>query len=100
AQRLRATQNVGGRTAHQEVEVWGLAACDRTVLTDSFATIRGHRDPKGAYFDPAPQALGVHRGPGHGRDHTGRMAGAADGRVRQLCPELQEIETIFRDAAD
>lgn len=100
AQRLRATQRVDGRTAHQEVEVWGLAACDRTVLSDSFATIRAHRDPKEAYFDPAAEALGVHRGPGHGREHIGRMAGAAYGRVRQLCPELQEIETIFRDAAD
>jgi len=100
AQRLRATQNVDGRTAHQEVEVWGLAACDRTVLTDSFATIRAHRDPKEAFFDPAAESLGVHRGPGHGREHIGRLAGSMYSRVRQRCPELQEIEEIFREAAD
>ncbi|GAA1287688.1 hypothetical protein CIK81_05045 [Brachybacterium sp. JB7] len=100
AQRLRATQNVDGRTAHQEVEVWGLAACGRTVLTDSFATIRAHRDPKEAFFDPAAESLGVHRGPGHGREHIGRLAGSMYSRVRQRCPELQEIEEIFREAAD
>jgi len=99
SQRIRTVQSVDGRTAHQEIEVWGLAACDRTVLADSWATIRAHRDPKEAYFDPVAKSLGVHLGPGRGREHIGRLAGADYGRVRQRCPELQEIETIFQVAA-
>lgn len=99
SEQVRAAQNVDGRTAHQEVEVWGLAACDRAVLADSWGTIRAHRDPKEAYFDPVAKALGVHRGPGRGREHIGRLAGADYGRVRQRCPELQEIEAIFQETA-
>ncbi|WP_157773321.1 hypothetical protein [Brachybacterium vulturis] len=99
SERVRARQRVDGRTAHQEVEVWGLAGCDRELLADPWASIRAHRDPKEAYFDGVAEALGVHRGPGRGREHIGRLAGASYGRVRQLCPELQEIETIFLDAA-
>ncbi|WP_106506474.1 hypothetical protein [Brachybacterium timonense] len=99
SERIRSAQHVDGRTAHQELEVWGLAGCDRSLLSDSWATVRAHRDPKEAYFDPVAEAMGVHRGPGRGREHIGRLAGAAYSRVRQLCPELQEVETIFLRAA-
>lgn len=96
ATKVRASQRVDGRTAHQEVEVWGIAGCGHDLLTTPWEDIRAHRDPKEAFFDPLAKALGVHRGPGHGREHIGRMAGQNYGRVRQLCPELQEIEQIMR----
>lgn len=99
AERIRETQHVDGRTAHQEIEVWGLAACDLSLLSDSWSTVRAHRDPKEAYFDPVAEAMEVHRGPGRGREHIGRLAGAGYSRVRQRCPELQEIEKIFLRAA-
>lgn len=99
SERIRRTQHVDGRTAHQEIEVWGLAGCDRSLLADPWANVRAHRDPKKTYFDPVAEALGVHRGPGRGREHIGRLAGSDYGRVRRLCPELQEIEEIFLRAA-
>lgn len=95
----RPSQRVDGRTAHQEIEVWGIAGSDLSLVPDSWETVRAHRDPKEAYFRPLAEAMNVHLGPGAGREHIGRLAGDQYARVRQLCPELQEIEAILLDAA-
>lgn len=93
---LRMHQSVNGRTAHQEIEVWGLAACPTDVLTAPWSAIREDPHPKERYFRPTADKMGIQRGAGAGREHLGRQAGAQYSRVRQLCPELQEIEDIFR----
>lgn len=99
ARMVRAGQSVEGRTAHQEVEVWGLAGCPSGTVSGEWRDVRAHRDPKEAYFVPAAESLSVHRGPGGGREHIGRLAGESYSRVRQLCPELREIEEILQSAS-
>lgn len=78
--------------AHQEIEVWALAAHElpsqwnwRAVVADS--------DPKERYFKPLANQSGIAKNESGGLYMAmSRPIAANYPRIRQLCPELAELE--------
>jgi hypothetical protein len=95
AERLPADRHFFAEHAWQEVEVWALAGCDD--LPGEWRTIRSERDPKEVYFNSYVQRRGLQNEPGNGRRTLGREAGNRYARVRQLCPELGELEVRINE---
>jgi hypothetical protein len=80
--------------AHQEVEVWLLAGQDDLPSEWDWTDVRAERQAKERYYDPYVEQKTLTNSPGGGRKPLGQVAGAnyAD-RVRQLCDEVQVLET-------
>ncbi len=84
-----------GVLAWQEVEVWALALF-RGGLSDSWAAIRGHCDPKEAYWDPFVKAKGWLGEVGKGRKKAMRNLGLEWSGLLQVCPEIAELRDRIR----
>lgn len=81
--------------AHQEVEVWLLAGHD--LPSDwSWSRVRQHPNPKEVYYQPFAQEAGAFQGPGRGRKRLGEAAARRYDRIRQLCAEIQDLETRLK----
>lgn len=83
--------------AHQEMEVWLLAGCQDLPKDWSWNVVREEPDPKEKYFEPYAEGRGVLDGPGQGRQRLGVEAAKQYGRIRQLCPEIKELEERIGD---
>jgi len=77
---------------HQEVEVWLLAGHD-TPADWTWEDVRAHPDPKEVYYQPFARERGAFDGPGRGRKRLGEAAARRYDRIRQLCDEVQGLET-------
>jgi hypothetical protein len=99
AERLSAGRLLVADQACEEVEVWLLAGHDLPSGL-AWASVRAHRDPKEAYYNPFARARGVFDAPAEGRRILGREAVARYDRIRQLCPELdalhRRVEALVR----
>lgn len=78
--------------AWQEIETWLLAGVDLPA-TWNWPTVRHEPDVKERYFLPYVQQRGLQNELSQGRKTLGKEAASRYGRVRQLCPELAELET-------
>ncbi len=78
--------------AWQEVETWLLAGMDLTTAW-SWPDIRQEPDVKERYFLPYVQQRGLQNELSQGRKTLAKEAAGRYGRIRQLCPELAELET-------
>jgi len=81
--------------AWQEIEVWLLAGCrDFTngIKDDWRSQVRQDRNPKEQYYTPFAEQRGVLSHLEQGRKTLGEEAGKNYRRVRQLCPEVQDLE--------
>lgn len=89
----RDQQHLIGVQAHQEVEVWLLAAQDDVPPEWSWQSVRAEPHAKERYFQPyvSTQDLNPPLVAG-GRRELGEAVGSNYVRVRQLCDEVQELE--------
>jgi hypothetical protein len=78
--------------AWQEMEVWVLAGFSDLPTKWNWKAIRDDRDPKEAYFYPFAEIRGVLNSPAQGRSPLAQEAARKYDRIRQLCPELQDLE--------
>lgn len=76
--------------AVEESEVWMLAL-NPDLLDASWQTIRAECDPKELYAEPFLAKLGSN-GPGGGRKRAMRALAGNWPRLKQLCPELAELQ--------
>lgn len=84
--------------AIEELEVWLLAGFD----VPGWQEIRGHCDPKEAFFEPFSNGRGVFEKPAEGRADLMADAVRRYRRIRHLCPEIQVLEqrilTLFENS--
>jgi hypothetical protein len=78
--------------AHQEMEVWVLAGFSDLPTKWNWKSIRDERDPKEAYFYPFAEIRCVFNSPAEGRSTLAQESAKKYDRIRQLCPELQDLE--------
>lgn len=78
--------------AHQEVEVWGLAALDDLPSDWSWQELRSNRDPKEAYFDVYIKSNNIIDDVGKGRKAIGAKVSAGYQKIKSRCPEVKELE--------
>lgn len=81
--------------AWQEVEVWVLAAHDAEKAFP-WADVRAERDPKERYFAPLAEYRKLLDEPGQGRKTLAKEAAGRFSRIRQLCPEVADLEQRIR----
>ena len=83
-----------GENAWQEIEVWVLAGCPDFTSPgkDWKKDIRGDLHPKETFYLPYARQRGLLGHLEQGRQKLGQEAGANYKRVRQLCPELGELQ--------
>jgi hypothetical protein len=94
---LRTDQQLLGEQAHQEIEVWLLAAQDDLPNDWSWTNVRAEPDPKEFYYDPYAEEKGIaDRNPAGGRELLGRAIPGNYPRVRQLCEEVATLEDRVR----
>ena len=77
--------------AWQEIEVWVLAG-HRLSSNWSWSAIRAEIDPKELYFEPLARQKGLLQEPGEGRKTLALEAAKQYPRIRNLCPEIAELE--------
>ena len=83
--------------AWQEVEVWALAGVDwRLKPRWTWEAIRNERDAKEHYFEPIAKSRDLLNSPGRGRRVLGAEAARNYTKVRQNCPEVQNLEDRIR----
>jgi hypothetical protein len=83
--------------AEQELEVWALAGMRDLPGDWRWADLRAHRDPKESYFRPYIESRGLQNTLGSGRKQLGEEAARNYDRVKQLCPEVAELERRIRE---
>ncbi len=89
--KLRTGRAFLAENAWQELEVWVLAGHD--FLADwQWSEIREEIDPKERYFVPLVVSRGLQDTPGEGRKTLAEEASGRYSRIRQLCPEVGELE--------
>ena len=87
--------------AWQEIEVWASAGIDWKLKPAwLWDTIRNERDPKEHFFEPIVQARGLLGSPGRGRATLGEEAARNYAKVRQNCPEIQDLESRIKQWLD
>ena len=87
-----------GENAWQELEVWLLAG-HKLPPDWSWETIRKHREPKEAYYEPFAIQKKVSGGPGGGRKVLGLEAARSyAGRIRRLCHEVKSLEVRISES--
>lgn len=90
---LRGAQHFLGGQAHQEVEVWLLAAHDDLPSDWNWSDVRAEPNAKESYYRPYATQKGVgNEEPANGREPLGRDIPGNYSRVQQLCDEVQELE--------
>jgi hypothetical protein len=94
--RVKAEKNcvLMGENAWQEIEVWVLAGCSGFTKSaaDWKKTVRTEPHPKDIFYLPYARERGLLGHLEQGRQKLGQEAGANYKRVRQLCPELRELQ--------
>ncbi|MCH7687053.1 MAG: hypothetical protein IH899_10300 [Planctomycetes bacterium] len=85
-----------GCLAVEELEVWALALHHRD-LNEDWETIRKHRDPKEAYFEPFARQKKWHTGPGKGRKSAMNILRQKWDRLKNRCPELNNLTQQVQD---
>jgi hypothetical protein len=83
---------VFGAQAWQEMEVWVLAGFGDLPKDWKWSEVQSERDPKEAYFYPYSEQRGVINNPSKGRNALGIEAAKNYDRIRQLCPEVRQLE--------
>ncbi len=78
--------------AWQEIEVWVLAGHDNLPPAWVWADIRAEVHPKERYFLPFAEQWGLLDEPGEGRKTLALEAAKRYARIKQLCPEVAELE--------
>jgi hypothetical protein len=97
-QLLRETQHLLGSQAHQEVEVWLLAAQNDLPAAWTWTDVRSDPDAKEVYFEPYANQNGFDGGDNAmGREVLGRSVSGNYTRVRQLCGEVENLEGRVAD---
>lgn len=81
--------------AQQEVEAWLLAG-HKLPRAWSWRAIREERDVKEHYYQPFAEQREVSARLGRGRKVLGEEAARNYNRVRQLCPEVAELDERIR----
>lgn len=95
---LRDTQDLLGSQAHQEVEVWLLAAQHDLPTAWNWSDVRSEPHAKEVYFQPYANQKGFDGGDNAmGREVLGRAVSGNYTRVRQLCAEVQNLEGRVAD---
>lgn len=90
---LRRAQRFLGGQAHQEVEVWLLAAHDDLPSDWNWSGVRSEPNAKETYYRPYAARKGVgNKNPANGREPLGQDIPSNYSRVRQLCDEVRELE--------
>lgn len=98
AAHLNSPRKFLAENAWQEIEVWAIAG-QPIPKGWNWVDVRGHRDPKEAYFDPLAAARNLQNEPGQGRTTLGKEAAKNYARVRTLCPEdVQQLENRLKQA--
>jgi hypothetical protein len=81
-----------GTSAWQEIEVWALAGFSDFPQNWSWPEIRQEPNPKEVYFEKYAAQRGKSLELGAGRKSLGAEAARKYDRIRQLCPELKDLE--------
>ena len=81
--------------AEQELEVWLLAGQDLPKEW-VWKEIRAERDPKEKYFVPFATQRGFVNQQDEGREILAKEAANRYDRLRQLCPEVADLEERIR----
>jgi hypothetical protein len=87
-----ARQNFLGESAWQEIEVWALAGLSDLPKSWLWADIRQEPNPKELYFETYAKRRGQSSELAGGRKSLGIESAKKYDRIRQLCPELQDLE--------
>lgn len=95
SQKLRENRVFLAENAWQELEVWVLAGHELPG-TWQWREIREEIDPKERYFMPLATERGLQNSPGEGRKILAEEASGRYSRIRQLCPEVGELEERVR----
>ncbi len=91
---LRSAQHFLGGQAHQEVEVWLLAAHDDLPRDWNWSDVRAEPNAKATYYWPYATRKGVgNKDPANGREPLGQAIPGNYSRVRQLCDEVRALES-------
>ena len=86
-------QNLVGSQAHQEVEVWLLAAQSDLPSEWGWTDVRREPQAKEVYFETYAKQNGFDtRDNAMGREVLGRAVSSKYIRVRQLCDEVEDLE--------
>jgi hypothetical protein len=94
---LRPPRLLLAEHAWQEIEVWALGGIDWKLKPSwSWNAIRNERDSKEHFFEPIAQARGLLGSPGRGREALGEEAARNYAKVRQNCPEVQDLESRIK----
>jgi hypothetical protein len=94
---LKGRQTLIAENAWHEVEVWLLAGHNLPAeWKSSWQRIRGEIDPKEKYYQPFARHRGVLFSPAEGRGILAQEAAKNHGRIRQRCPEVQNMENRIR----
>lgn len=78
--------------AWQEIEVWVLAGQTALPQEWNWKTIRAEINPKEIYFLPYARQRYLIDEPGEGRKILAQESARHYSRIRQLCPEIAELE--------
>lgn len=85
-----------GAEAWQEVEVWILAGMSDLPKEPAWWAVRAEVNPKETYFDPYARSRGHRDSPEGGRKALALEAAKHYHRIRQLCPEVRDLEDRVR----
>ena len=88
---LPSDKSFFAENAWQEIEVWVLAG-HKLPLEWNWQEIRNENNPKEIYFEPFAKQRNLTDEPGRGRKTLAQEAAKEYHRVRQLCPEMAELE--------
>lgn len=88
---LSADKQFLAENAWQEIEVWVLAGHSLPSTWD-WQTLRAEIHPKELYFLPFAEQRNLLNEPGQGRKTLAQEAAKQYGRIRQLCPEIKDLE--------
>ncbi len=90
-QKIRGDHAFFAENAWQELEVWVVAG--HNFLSGwQWREIRAEIDPKERFFAPLVVSRGLQDTPGEGRKILAEEAAGRYSRIRQLCPEVGELE--------
>lgn len=93
---LHPGKTFDGILAEQEVEIWALAGLKDLPKDWKWDDLRNEVDFKERFFLPYVEARGIAQELGKGRSILGLDVAANYQRIRDRCPEVQELEVRLR----
>lgn len=91
-EQAREGARVLSSAAHQEIEVWCLAAMLDLPRDWGWSDVRTHEHPKETYYEPYARQRGLLDGPGDGREIIGREAAQRYRSIASRCNEVAALE--------